>query len=96
MVAMALALMAFMVATQAESCQKATDQLNKSVTPNAAIDAQVSGLALGQSESGVIATMGKPDSTQTMQDTSGTTDELYYGQWQLTFTNSKLDSKNRY
>jgi hypothetical protein len=40
--------------------------------------------------------MGPPDDSQISKTEFGTTQYLYYGQWQLSFTDGVLDGKSRY
>lgn len=101
--ALILCLGAFAILTQAESCSdsidkanKAADKLDKMSTPNKQIDKQVASIPLGSSEAEVRAKMGKPDSEQEMNSTYSKDVSLYYGQWQLNFTDDKLESKNKY
>jgi hypothetical protein len=83
-------------ADSAKKAEKASSQLEKASTPNKQIDQQVSSIALGSSVADVEAKMGKPDNEQEMNSAYSKDVYLYYGQWQLTFTNDKLDSKNKY
>lgn len=63
--------------------------------------AKVAQVKLGSTPTQVRASLGKPDDTQQLQSNGLTERCWYYGglsddQWQLCFTNGKLDSKNRY
>jgi outer membrane protein assembly factor BamE (lipoprotein component of BamABCDE complex) len=58
--------------------------------------AKVKSLELGNSKDEVVSIMGKPRDTQRMESEFGTDVSLYYGSWQLNFTDGVLDSKNRF
>src|SRR4051812_18525502 len=83
-------------ADSAKQAEKASSQIEKSVTPNKQIDQQVASIPLGSSVADVESKMGKPDKEQEMNSSYSKSVFLYYGQWQLSFTNDKLDSKNKY
>jgi outer membrane protein assembly factor BamE (lipoprotein component of BamABCDE complex) len=70
---------------------------------SANVTAHLSQIRLGMTETQVKAILGKPDSTQRSQTAGlGTMDEWYYGtlsakgSYQFSFTNGKLEAKNRY
>jgi outer membrane protein assembly factor BamE (lipoprotein component of BamABCDE complex) len=51
---------------------------------------------LGMTQDEVRSIMGKPRSKQRMESDYGTDVTLYYGSWQLNFTDGVLESKNRF
>ena len=80
----------------ADSCSEAADDLEKKTTNNPEINKQVAAVPLGASVAEVEAQLGKPDDRQEFNTSAGKDESLYYGQWQLNFTNGKLESKNKY
>lgn len=80
-----------------EEVEKELDKLERSTTNNKALNRKVAKISLGSSVDSVRAKLGKPDSYQVSKSAGlGKMEFLYYGQWQLGFTNGKLDSKNKY
>ena len=101
--AIVLALGVFALATQAESCaesakdlEKAGDDLERMTEPNPELDAQVRAIPVGSTYDEVVAELGKPDDKQEFHSASYDDVTVYYGQWQLSFSDDKLESKNRY
>jgi outer membrane protein assembly factor BamE (lipoprotein component of BamABCDE complex) len=58
--------------------------------------AKIKRVELGMTQDEVVAIMGKPRDKQRMESEFGTDVSLYYGSWQLNFTDGVLDSKNRF
>jgi hypothetical protein len=79
-----------------DKANKAAEDLEKKVEPNKQIDDQVKQLSLGMSIDDVRAQMGPPDDSQVSKSQYGTLQYLYYGQWQLGFTDGVLDSKSKF
>jgi hypothetical protein len=80
-----------------EDVEKELDQLERSTTNNKALNRKVAKIPLGSSIESVKQKMGKPDNYQVSKTAGlGKSEYLYYGQWQLSFTNGTLDSKNKY
>jgi hypothetical protein len=79
-----------------EQASKAADKLEKMSTENPELDKQVRGISLGTSVDQVQSELGTPDSRQEMNSSYAKSEYLYYGKWQLTFTDGSLDSKNKY
>ncbi len=101
MIAAALGLLALaggvLGCAEAEKLEKSLDKLEKSTTNNKALNNRVAKISLGTSVDSVKAKLGKPDSYQVSKTAGlGKSEYLYYGQWQLAFTNGKLESKNKY
>jgi outer membrane protein assembly factor BamE (lipoprotein component of BamABCDE complex) len=89
---------AFGVSTMgADSCQEASEDLDDVAGEN---DSQyrdnVRQVKLGMTRDDVRSIMGPPRDRQTMRSEYGRTDFWYYGTWQITFDQGKVDSKNRY
>lgn len=53
-------------------------------------------IELGMTKAEVISIAGKPRDVQRMRSELGLDESLYYGSWQLNFTDGVLESKNRY
>lgn len=80
-----------------EEAEKELQKLEKSTKNNPAMNRKVGKIPLGAPVDSVRAQLGKPDSYQVSKSAGlGKTEYLYYGQWQLSFTNGKLESKNKY
>jgi hypothetical protein len=83
-----------------EEAEKASDKLEKLTEPNKNIDRQVQNVELGMTIDQVRSEMGPPDDQQVSKSqyagTSTTLQYLYYGQWQLGFTDGVLDSKSKF
>jgi hypothetical protein len=79
-----------------EEAERELEKLERSTTNNKALNRKVGAIPLGTSVESVKARLGKPDNYQVMNSSYGKTEFLYYGQWQLSFENGKLDSKNKY
>lgn len=79
-----------------EEVEKELDKLEKSTTNNKQLNRKVASIPLGASIEEVKAKLGKPDNYQVMNTQYGKTEYLYYGQWQLSFEDGTLDSKNKY
>ena len=80
-----------------EEVERELDKLERSTTNNKALNRKVAKIPLGASLDSVRAKLGKPDNYQVSKSAwLGKLEYLYYGQWQLSFTNGKLDSKNKY
>jgi len=85
------------VAGCTEEAEKELEKLERSTTNNPALNRKVATIALGTSVETVKKKLGKPDNYQVSRTAGlGKTEYLYYGQWQMSFTNGKLDSKNKY
>lgn len=89
-----------MVAVGAAGCteeaERELEKLERSTTNNKALNRKVAAIPLGSSVESVKGKLGKPDDYQVMNSSYGKTEFLYYGQWQLSFEDGKLDSKNKY
>lgn len=73
------------------------EKLEKSTNNNKALNRKIGKIPLGTSVESVRAELGKPDSYQVSKSAGlGKTEYLYYGQWQMAFTNGMLESKNKY
>ncbi|MDQ3724384.1 MAG: hypothetical protein M3335_00600 [Actinomycetota bacterium] len=79
-----------------EEAERELEKLERSTTNNKAMNRKVAAISLGSSIESVKAKLGKPDNYQVMNSSYGKTEFLYYGQWQLSFEDGKLDSKNKY
>lgn len=80
-----------------EEVERELDKLERSTTNNKALNRKVAKIALGASLDSVRGKLGKPDNYQVSKSAGlGKLEYLYYGQWQLSFTNGKLESKNKY
>jgi hypothetical protein len=80
-----------------EEIEKELDKLERSTTNNKALNRKVAKIPLGSSIDSVRQKLGKPDSYQVSKIAGlGKMEYLYYGQWQLSFTNDKLEGKSRY
>ena len=79
-----------------EEAERELEKLERSTTNNKALNRKVGAIPLGTAINSVKARLGKPDNYQVMNSSYGKTEFLYYGQWQLSFENGKLDSKNKY
>lgn len=80
-----------------EEVERELDKLERSTTNNRALNREVATIPLGASVDSVRGQLGKPDSFQVSQTAGlGKSEYLYYGQWQLAFTNGKLESKSKY
>ncbi len=96
LIAIAAALIAISGSGCTEEVEKELDKLERSTTNNKALNRKVAAIPLGTSVESVKAKLGKPDDYQVMNSSYGKSEYLYYGQWQLTFENGTLDSKNKY
>jgi outer membrane protein assembly factor BamE (lipoprotein component of BamABCDE complex) len=92
----AVTALTFTLAGCTEEVEKEFDKLERSTTNNKALNKKVASVPLGSSVESVRAKLGKPDSYQVMNNEFGKTEYLYYGQWQLSFEDGQLDSKNKY
>lgn len=80
-----------------EEVEKELDKLERSTTNNKAMNRKVAAIPLGTSLDSVKSKLGKPDSYQVSQSAGlGKQEYLYYGQWQLAFSDGELESKNKY
>ncbi len=80
-----------------EEVEKELDKLERSTTNNRALNRKVAEIPLGASVDSVRAKLGKPDSYQVSKTAGlGKSEYLYYGQWQLAFSDGKLESKSKY
>lgn len=80
-----------------EEVERELNAIERSTTNNKALNRKVAKIPLGSSIDSVRAELGKPDSYQVSRSAGlGKSEYLYYGQWQLSFTNGTLDSKNKY
>lgn len=79
-----------------EEVEKEIDKLERSTTNNKALNRKVAKIPLGSSVESVKAKLGKPDSYQVSNTSYGKEESFYYGQWQLNFSDGKLESKNRF
>jgi hypothetical protein len=85
------------VAGCTEEVEKELDKIERSTTNNKAVNRQIASISLGSSIDTVRAKLGKPDSYQVSKTAGlGKLEYLYYGQWQLSFTNGTLDGKSKY
>lgn len=89
---------AFAGVTQAESCSDSVDNLNDVAGENDAKYApKIAQVKIGMTKAQVVGIMGKPPrDQQKMESADSTSEYIYYGSYQLTFTDDKLDSKNKY
>jgi hypothetical protein len=79
------------------SCEKATQDLNDMSGANDGnYRSRIKQLDLGMGKGVVRGIMGTPRDKQVMRSTYGTTEEWYYGSWQLSFSDGKLDAINKY
>jgi phage gpG-like protein len=89
--------LAFAAGGCTEEVEKELDKLERSTTNNKALNRKVGAIPLGTSVDQVRAKLGRPDDYQVSKTAGlGKSEYLYYGQWQLSFTDDKLDSKNKY
>jgi hypothetical protein len=80
-----------------EEIEKELDAIERSTTNNKALNRKVGRIPLGSSVDSVKAKLGRPDDYQVSKTAGlGKSEYLYYGQWQLSFSNGKLESKNKY
>ena len=79
-----------------EEAERELEKLERSTTNNKTLNRRVAAIPLGSSVDSVKAKLGKPDNYQVMNNNYGKTEFLYYGQWQLSFEDGRLDSKNKY
>lgn len=80
-----------------EEVERELDAIERSTTNNKALNRKVAAIPLGTSVEVVKARLGKPDDYQVSTTAGlGKSEYLYYGQWQLAFSNGKLESKNKY
>lgn len=96
-VAVALLALGATVAGCTEEVEKELDKLERSTTNNKALNRKIAKIPLGSSVDSVRSELGKPDSYQVSKTAGlGKSEYLYYGQWQLSFTDGTLESKNKY
>jgi hypothetical protein len=82
---------------ESKKLEKSLDKLERSTTNNRALNREVATIPLGSSIDSVKSKLGRPDNYQVSNTAGlGKTQYLYYGQWQMSFTNGTLDSKNKY
>jgi hypothetical protein len=80
-----------------EEVEKELDKLERSTTNNKSLNRKVASIPLGTSVAAVKSKLGKPDSYQVSKSAGlGKQEYLYYGQWQLAFSNGDLESKSKF
>jgi len=80
-----------------EQAERELDKIERSTTNNKALNRKIANISLGSSIDSVKAELGRPDNYQVSTTAGlGKSEYLYYGQWQLAFTNGELESKNKY
>lgn len=93
----ALATLSFGGVGCSEEVERELEKLERSTTNDKALNRKVAKIPLGASLDSVRASLGKPDDYQVSKSAGlGKLEYLYYGQWQLSFTDGKLESKNKY
>jgi hypothetical protein len=99
-VAVGLTVLALGGAATASGCgeelEKSLDKLEKSTKNNKKLNKEIAQIPLGASVDSVKQKLGKPESFQQSESSLGKEENLYYGQWQLNFSDGKLESKNKY
>ena len=98
--ALAIAPVLFVLGVGASGCseevERELDKLERSTTNNKQMNRKVGAIPLGSSIDSVRSKLGKPESYQVSESSLGKEENLYYGQWQLNFTDGELESKNKY